>query len=48
MATFDDILKDKESREAYRIKVEFDEYKWVMQRVKDGYGVPSGFCEPGK
>jgi hypothetical protein len=49
MASFsDEFLRDKEAREAYRQKLEFEDYKWVMVRVKEGYGVPSEWNDPGK
>jgi hypothetical protein len=35
------------AREAAREKEEFEEWKWIMQRVRDGKGIPSGYDDPG-
>jgi hypothetical protein len=38
---------DKEALNEYQKQQLFEDWKWVMTRVREGHGIPSGFSDPG-
>ena len=43
-----DAFGDKEQRRAWSEKVDFEDYRLIHERVRDGKGVPSQYDMPGK